>query len=719
MDIAIIYEKIRTSENDSTFMLKPVDVDLGKVDKKTGMFNIKGDKLPSYNNVERLKTENIFYGNPIKVESFAKQTNYKCGTPDYNYALAEIYYEKYADNLLSASIVDDKVVINHIDLSKISSCIQKGEAAKFVEENKYIAIRYKKELASENDDSTYLVKPDGVIFGDYDEQTKLFKEYDTENIYDAYDSLDALKSDKEFFFQSVCLVSDLIDIDDITNEKLEDLSKKYFETFRGTYNICKCGKVLTKASFDLTNFERAYVQEELTEDDTEIKKIVEAGLKLLKKELNDEDKQKLFDLYKLLLRFCLVGGKINGITKDDIAYQTYMGCATAFADVETAIVSLGIREELSAMKTNKVTVTNPNKEKVNVASPEKEPEEKTFINDLGKLRFPEQSWDDIYNGITKVVIGQDEHVNTIVSVLYQRMIELKLDEKKPSRFGLLVTGSPGSGKTEIFETFTDIVDAPYIKMDATQMTAAGYTGMGIPAYLEELYYNYDCDIDYINDAFCILDELDKIKANGGSDGADVGGKGAQNTLLKFMDGMNYNLSQQGFDHPNVTINSSRMTPIAIGAFAEIIQKEKQKNIGYMTGQIVNTDTIKKLTKDDLIHYGMSDQLIRRLYIPVQLNKLNGAALLRILKESSKSPLLVKKAIFNAMGVECVFTHEYQKAVAAEAYKLDIGASGLFSVVANTTLMPTAELSRNRGKYKKLVFTKECIKDPSRYKLIER
>ena len=737
MDIAIIYEKMKASENDSTFILKPVDVELGKVDEKTGMFKANGGKLPSYNNINQLKEENIFYGNPIKVESFAKQTDFKCGTPDYNYALAEVYYEKYADNLLSASIVDDKVNINHIDLSKITNCIKKEGAAKFVEENKYIAIRYKKERASEVDDSSFIVKPIGVIYGDYDDETKLFKEYDTNNVYDAYDSLDALKSDKEIFFQSVCLVSDLIDIDDVTDEDLENLSQKYFETFRGTYNICKCGKLLTKASFDLANFERAYIEEELTEKDEVINKVVESGLKLLEKELNDDDKQKLFDLYKLLIRFCLVEGKINGITKNDIAYQTYMGCATAFADIETAVVSLGIREELDAMKTNKVTVTNPNKEKVNVASPEKEPEEKPFINDLGKLRFPEQSWDDIYNGITKVVIGQDEHVNTIVSVLYKRMIELKLDEPIPSQFGLLLTGSPGSGKSQILKTFASLVDMPIQFADSTQVTATGYTGMGISSYLEELYYKYDCDLDAIRDAFIFFDEIDKIKANGSSDGADIGGKGAQNTLLKFMDGEDYNLSQQGFDHPNVTINTSRMTTAVAGAFAELLRNELlglKREIGFhpqnekpkYSGRLISEKEFNRkyvdkatkiLTDKDIINYGMTDQLVGRLIVDVPLDRLNVAGLLRVMNESSKSPLLVQEKIFAAMGVEAIFTYHYKKAAAEEAYANNTGARGINKIVQKTTYGPVAELSRNRGKYKKLVFTKECVKDPSKYKLM--
>ena len=736
MKLAVVYEKVETPNNNDTYILKPVEGIIGECDEKgvfhTGEYDEKGDfhadeeeKFYSYNDAKDLKKEEnyLFYGNPIDVTQFAKQNNFNYGTPDYNFSLQQYYYEKYYNNLLSASISDDKVSISHIDLGKISDCVIKEGAAKFVEENKYIAIKYKKELASDVDDS-YLIKPVGVIFGDCDEKSNLFKEYDTEIVYDAYDSKEALKSDSEYFFQSACLIEDLVELDGITKDDLEDLSKKYFENFRSTYSICKCGKLFTKASFNMASFEKDYVKEELTEDDMEVRKVVESGLKLLKKELNDDDKQKLFNLYKVLIRFCLVEGKINGITKNDVAYQTYKGCFSAFADIEQAIISLGIREELSAMKSNQISVTNPNNKEVAVAESNKDKDEKTYVNDLGKLKFPEQSWDDIYDGITKVVIGQEEHVRTITSILYKRMVELNLDEKIPSRFGLLITGAPGSGKTEILKTFTSIVDAPIIEMDSTQLTAAGYTGEGIPSYLEQLYYEYNCDEDYINDAFAIMDEIDKIKANDGP-GADVSGKGAQNTLLKFMDGTNYNLAQQGFDHPHVIINSSRMTPIAAGAFAEMIAeaiKKREGKIGFdknlKSSQIINANEKNKFSVDDYVKYGMSEQLMRRLFITVHLNELNEQLLLRILKESSKSPLIVQRKIFNGMGVECKFTHEYQKAVAAEAYRRKIGASGLAAVVQDTTCGPVEELSRNRGKYKKLVFTKECIKDPSKYKLFE-
>ncbi|MBP5408299.1 MAG: hypothetical protein J6Y42_04105, partial [Bacilli bacterium] len=453
MKLAVLYEKVTTSEKEDTYLLKPVEGLIGECDEKgvfhTGDYDEKGvfhadeeEEFYSYTDAKDLKKEDnyLFYGNPIDINQFASQNNYKYGTPDYNFSLQQYYYEKYYNNLLSARITDNKVNINHIDLGKMSDCVIKEGAAKFVEENKYIAVRYKKEHATEEDDTTYTVKPIGVMFGDYDEESKLFKEYDTDNVYDVYDKLDSLKSDKELFFQSPCLIGDLIELDGVTKDDLEDLAKKYFEAYRGSYILCKCGKSLTTASFDLANLDRAYTKEELTEDDEELAKVIQASMKLLDEELDDESKQKVFDLYKLLLRFCLVGGEINGITKKDISYQTYISCVNAFMEVQTAVVSLGIREELASIKSNKISVTNPNKEKLEVLNPQKKKDEKPFINDLGKLKFPEQSWDDIYNGITKVVIGQDEHVANIVSVLYQRMIELKLNEGQPSRFGLLVTG---------------------------------------------------------------------------------------------------------------------------------------------------------------------------------------------------------------------------------------------------------------------------------------
>ena len=160
-----------------------------------------------------------------------------------------------------------------------------------------------------------------------------------------------------------------------------------------------------------------------------------------------------------------------------------------------------------------------------------------------------------------------------------------------------------------------------------------------------------------------------------------------------------------------------MTPICAGAFTDLFKEKKKQDLGF--GDKADIEKIKQVTTKDYVLYGMSEEFMGRLYIPVHLNDLNAEALLKILQQSSKSALKIQQAIFGALGVECVFTPEYQKAVAKEAEALKTGARGLNGIVALTTFEPTQEISRHPGEYKKLVFKKATVKNPKAYELHSR
>lgn len=706
MDIAVIYEKIKIAGSDSTYILKPVDVELGKVNE-SGVFKTECDKFYSYNDASKLNSEYVFYGNPIKVDTLAKQMKFNYGTPDYNYALAEVYYEKYVGNILSASINDDKVIVNQIDLSKMADSIVKEGMNKFIDENGYIAIMYEKSVAQHTENPTFVMKPIGIMYGKYNDEAELFK-VDDEVYRSCGDKEAVLDSDIKTYFASVCKVSDLIDVDkDITKEEIEALSDKYLKNNLASILMCAGVEPFTVTRFNLDDLSHYAEQIELTDVDKIVIDSVNGAIEMLNKEINDDDKVIIYDFYKLLLRFLYMDGEINGIKAKDLTYAIYRQCLNSLEEIKFAIKSLGIDKELARLKPLEKPKTKPKKE------------EKRFVNTLSKIIYPEYSFDDLYKGITDVVVDQDEPVAEIVSVLYKRLVELHIDKNLPSQFGLIVTGSTGVGKSEIFKTFASIVDYPIQFMDATQITAAGYVGRDIESYLEELLDKCDGDIELASKAIMILDEVDKIKSDDVG-GKDVGGKEVQNLFLKFMDGTEYNIGSQMFGGGE-TINTSSMTPISIGAFTDMGKEKSKPNLGF-GGATPIQDSITKMNNNyqtaDFVKYGMTEEFMGRHYIRTHLNDLNEKSLLNILKKSKKSPLKVQKAIFETLGIECTFTPEYQKAVASEAMKMKLGARSLAAIVANTTWVPIKEIDKNRGKYKKLVFTKECVKDPSKYKLYE-
>jgi ATP-dependent HslUV protease ATP-binding subunit HslU len=52
---------------------------------------------------------------------------------------------------------------------------------------------------------------------------------------------------------------------------------------------------------------------------------------------------------------------------------------------------------------------------------------------------------------------------------------------------ILVHGKSGSGKTEIFRKISKIYDAPFIRVEATKYTEAGYHGDDITSIITDLF----------------------------------------------------------------------------------------------------------------------------------------------------------------------------------------------------------------------------------------
>lgn len=85
----------------------------------------------------------------------------------------------------------------------------------------------------------------------------------------------------------------------------------------------------------------------------------------------------------------------------------------------------------------------------------------------------------IVSELNKYIIGQDEAKRSVAIALRNRLRRLKLDDemrKEVKPKNLLMIGPTGVGKTEIARRLADIVQAPFIKVEATKYTEVGYVG---------------------------------------------------------------------------------------------------------------------------------------------------------------------------------------------------------------------------------------------------
>ena len=95
----------------------------------------------------------------------------------------------------------------------------------------------------------------------------------------------------------------------------------------------------------------------------------------------------------------------------------------------------------------------------------------------------------IVNLLNEYIIGQDEAKKAVAVALYNRYRRMQLPKKMQEDItpkNLLMAGPTGVGKTEIARRLAAIVNAPFIKVEATKFTEVGYVGRDVESMVRDL-----------------------------------------------------------------------------------------------------------------------------------------------------------------------------------------------------------------------------------------
>ncbi|WP_297820266.1 ATP-dependent protease ATPase subunit HslU [uncultured Lactobacillus sp.] len=91
--------------------------------------------------------------------------------------------------------------------------------------------------------------------------------------------------------------------------------------------------------------------------------------------------------------------------------------------------------------------------------------------------------------LNKYIIGQDEAKKSVAIALYNRYRRLQLPKQVQQDItpkNILMAGPTGVGKTEIARRLAKIVDAPFVKVEATKFTEVGYVGRDVESMVRDL-----------------------------------------------------------------------------------------------------------------------------------------------------------------------------------------------------------------------------------------
>ena len=303
------------------------------------------------------------------------------------------------------------------------------------------------------------------------------------------------------------------------------------------------------------------------------------------------------------------------------------------------------------------------------------------------LRFDTKK---IKEELKKIIKAQDAAIDTIVTTIWRNIKDNNLQSAK----NILINGSTGVGKTEIFKQINKLTKIPLIITDANTYTMEGYVGKSVEYMLELLLEETNGNIEAAEHGIIFIDEFDKLGTDD-INSSKVVTTGVQYALLKMIEGADFQIK---YKNELKKINTSKITFVLAGSFFEV-EKNNKNVIGFNSVDYEKSSTI---SDEKLIKHGFEPEILGRLPVRITLKTLTINDLICILKDSKISSLNEEIQFLKSLGIDTKYDDHFIEYIAREAYLKGGGARGLTRIIDDIFNNVMIEISENHSKYKQLI-----------------
>ena len=278
---------------------------------------------------------------------------------------------------------------------------------------------------------------------------------------------------------------------------------------------------------------------------------------------------------------------------------------------------------------------------------------------------------DIISKVKSKVVAQDKAVETIVNNIYNNQVIIESNNEdtiKASKASILMDGPTGTGKTLILNEVAKELKLPLIIRSSTMFSAAGYKGSDLSELLVALLEKTGGNLELAERGVIVLDEFDKL---GNNEKNDLEMKLAvQQEMLAYLSGGKFPVE---FNGKTYEFDTSKITFVCLGAFTDMrerkIETELDENGKY------------SVKPEDYINEGLLREIVGRFTLITSTRSLNKQDLIKILNESTISPIYqLKKMAKEMYNVDIEYNDEIVDKIAEEAVKDDTGARALQTIV---------------------------------------